>query len=245
MQLVLEILTGICATLPDPDLDPVGEAVEEEDSENAEGEADVSGDDGMELDQMNKDAQDTAPPSSTVSNTSLLPTILTPLLNLIQPTPLSFPPLPSVALRAPTHSPTTSALSSIHIRALECLNNIFLSIAVSASASAVSPSSAIHPLDGDNVAGVSEDVQSGLRVWDAIWVALGLVGTEGGRGQERRKEMWEAAVGVLWGIGSIWKGKLVGFPPVLFSFSFLSLSLEPITSLTRTQIWFRFLMPPK
>lgn len=131
-----------------------------------------------------------APATNGVSHpttSSILPSILSPLLDLIQPTPLSFPP-PG----APSpHPPTTSVLSAIHIAALECLNNVFLALAAN-------PNSA-----------VSDDVAAGTRVWEAVWAALSAAGTEGGLGQERRMELWQVAVGVLWAAGSVWPGKLV------------------------------------
>ena len=56
----------------------------------------------------------------------------------------------------------------------------------------------------------SRDAETGKKIWDRIWLALVAVGTEfGGLGQERRKEMWEIGVGVLWGVGNAWKGMLV------------------------------------
>lgn len=121
------------------------------------------------------------------TSSSILPSILSPLLELIQPTSLSFPP-PG----APSpHPPTTSALSAIHIAALECLNNVFLALAAS-------PNPA-----------VTEDVSAGTRAWEAVWAALSAAGTEGGLGQESRLKLWEVAVGVLWAAGSVWSGKLV------------------------------------
>lgn len=119
--------------------------------------------------------------------TSFLPSLVTPLVALVYPTPLSFPPLAAPSL----HPPTTSALSAIHLSALQCLSNIFLSLSTS-------PNS-----------GIAADSDIGLRIWNDIWSALAVVGTEGGLGQERRQEIWEVAVGVLWGTGSIWKGCLV------------------------------------
>jgi len=55
---------------------------------------------------------------------------------------------------------------------------------------------------------ISSDANSGRTVWDGIWSALGLIGTQTGLGQERRQEAWNVAVGVLWGIGRIWKGSI-------------------------------------
>src|SRR5277367_5973541 len=96
------------------------------------------------------------------SNTTSLTTLVAPLLPLIQPTALSFPPL---AAPSP-HPPTTSALSALHISALECLNNIFLSLTTSPNPS------------------ITSDINSGLTVWNGIWSALSLVGTQTGLGQE-------------------------------------------------------------
>ncbi|KAI5898062.1 ARM repeat-containing protein [Schizophyllum commune H4-8] len=176
LQLALEILTGTCATLPDPEPEehPTGD---EEDEEDEDGDVEVD------------DAADTAPVSSDVGATrSFLPALVPSLLALAQPTALSFPPLAAPA----AHPPTTSALSAIHISALECLNNIFLGLAASPSAQ------------------VSSDLDAGRRVWTGLWSALGAVGTEfGGLGQERRREMWDICVGVLWGAAIVWKGTLV------------------------------------
>jgi hypothetical protein len=127
------------------------------------------------------------PKTVNAPTTPLLSSLVSPLLALVYPTSLSFPPLAAPSV----HPPTTSVLSAIHVGALECLNNIFLSLSTSPNPS------------------ISTDTDGGLKVWNAIWSALEIVGTEGGLGQERRQEMWEIAVGVLWGVGSIWKGSLV------------------------------------
>lgn len=143
---------------------------------------DESANEEMSLD----DAQPTAngPPSP---NSSILPALLQPLLSLIQPTPLSFPP-PNASS---PHPPTTSALSAIHTAALECLNNAFFSLATNPTPS------------------VAADVDAGRRVWVELWHALEATGTEGGLGQEKRKEMWEIGVGVLWGVSIVWTAKIV------------------------------------
>lgn len=125
---------------------------------------------------------------------SALPSIVEPLLALIQPTPLSFPPTTG---GVSPHPPTTSAFSAIHICALECLNNIFLSLATPAQ------------LQSQGFVSVA-DREAGPRVWQEVWRALGVVGTDvDGPGQERRREMWQIGVGVLWGISILWKGVLV------------------------------------
>lgn len=144
-------------------------------------------------DDVAEDKLDSAAPAtngtSHPTSSSILPSILAPLLELIQPTPLSFPP-PG----APSpHPPTTSALSAIHIAALECLNNVFLALAANPNPAVI------------------EDVSAGTRVWEAVWAALSSAGTQGGLGQERRMQLWEVAVGVLWAAGSVWPGKLVRY----------------------------------
>ncbi|KAF7784171.1 hypothetical protein Agabi119p4_336 [Agaricus bisporus var. burnettii] len=178
LQLTLEILTSTCATLPDPEFAPTDddEEVEDEDldkeQDDGEMDTDVNEVNGMDADQ---------PPVP-----AFITALVNPLLALIQPSALSFPPLASPS----PHPPTTSALSAIHINALECLNNVFLSLAMSKRPD------------------ISEDVVSGQKIWNDVWSALAAVGTQTGPGQERRKEMWDKAVGVLWGIGNVWKGLL-------------------------------------
>lgn len=180
VQLALEILTGVCATLPDPD--PISEVQEgEPDAEDEDNGAEIEEDvtDGMALDDI--------PIANGTTTASHLPALVEPLITLIQPVRLSFPPTAGQS----SHPPTTSVLSAIHVSALECLNNIFLSLSAS-------PNS-----------GLAAASASGKQLWDSVWAALGSVGTEITRGQERKQEMWEIGVGVLWGIGNIWKGSLV------------------------------------
>ena len=151
--------------------------------------------DSMVLDEGT--TQQPAPSEPASPGSSFLPTLLEPLLTLIQPTPLSFSPP-----NAPSpHPPTTSVLSAIHIAALECLNNAFLALAANPSPAIVA------------------DVAAGKKIWDEVWKALGAIGTEGGLGQEKRMEMWEIAVGVLWGVGIVWSGRMVRFtlPPDVVS----------------------------
>lgn len=177
VQLALEILTGLCATLPDPEFEAAAE----------EGDDGVT-DDDADLDlpavdvDMDKDIRVVDAPTA-----PSLPSLVSPLVALIYPTSWSFPPLAAPSL----HPPITSALSAIHVSALECLSNIFLSLSRSPNPS------------------ITADSVGGLKIWNDIWSALAAVGTEGGLGQERRQEIWEVAVGVLWGVGSIWKGSLI------------------------------------
>jgi hypothetical protein len=127
---------------------------------------------------------------------SLLSSLTPPLLTLSAPTPLSFPPVSFPSL----HPPTTSVLSTIHLRALECLNNLFLCINE-------------KELVGD------AEIEGAKKVWADIWVSvLGKVGVEGvsALGQERRKEMWEVGVGVLWGLARVCRTHLVSYALFLF-----------------------------
>ena len=139
---------------------------------------------------------------------NLLPTLLPPLLSLIRPVSQSFPPLLGSVSAVPleeqpkSHPPTSSALSAIHTGALECLNNIFLALALGGSESTTAKTASTQ---------ISGDVSAGKGVWDGVWAALAIVGVEGldVPGQEKRMEMWDVAVGVLWGVGGIWKGSIV------------------------------------
>ncbi|KAF5368331.1 hypothetical protein D9758_002154 [Tetrapyrgos nigripes] len=178
VQLALEILTGACATLPDPS--PA--SAEDETDEAVDG---MEDDENEVFDDMDVEMSTDKDPDS-AQRTSLLPPFVPALLALTHPNALSFPPLAAPS----SHPPTTSALSAIHIGAMECLNNIFLSLATS-------PNPAI-----------SADKEAGSKIWNELWVALGAVGTEGGLGQEKRKQIWEVAVGVLWGVGTVWKGSV-------------------------------------
>ncbi|KAJ7074459.1 armadillo-type protein [Mycena amicta] len=168
VQLALEILTGLCATLPDPDPLNSSDEVENDDDDDQD-----IGEKEEELGDVDMTMDD-----SVARPTQALPPLIEPLLRLIAPTTLSFPPLASPS----PHPPTTSALSAVHIAALECLNNVFLSLARS---------------------GPIADIAGGRAVWAAVWEALGVVGTQTGPGQERRRDMWEVGVGVLWGVASV------------------------------------------
>ncbi|KAF7972187.1 hypothetical protein HWV62_18774 [Athelia sp. TMB] len=175
VQLALEIMTGVCATLPDPEPDVAEDAVDEK-----YGDEDVLEDDA----DAEMTIEDTAP--ATPVPTTFLPTLVQPLMALIHPTPLSFPPVNGLS----AHPPTTSALGAIHLSALECLNNIFLSLSTTS-----------NPV-------VASDRASGVKIWDEVWIVLKEIGTQSGPGLERKLEMWQVAIGVLWGIGIIWKGSL-------------------------------------
>jgi hypothetical protein len=180
---------------------------------NTEGDDDVDMEDDMEdgMDEVSTKpvkANAVLQPSPTATSSSHLPSILQPLLTLVNPTPLSFPPPPNPTSAVPIpliHPPTTSALGAIHTAALECLNNVFLALALSVSENNTATEV------------IAKDVSGGVMVWDAVWAALGGVGVAGidAQGQERRREVWEIAAGVLWGVASVWKGVLVSVLSVL------------------------------
>jgi hypothetical protein len=131
VQLALEILTGACATLPDPEFDVAPE----------EGEDDIDGDGeilkfmfyrngyNLRLD-VDPDApvadvdMEEDPKTVNVPTTPprLFFSLVSPLLALVYPTSLSLLPLAAPS----AHPSTTSVLSAIHVDALECLNNVFL-----------------------------------------------------------------------------------------------------------------------
>jgi hypothetical protein len=133
------------------------------------------------------------------SKNNLLLTLTRPLIKLVHPTPLSFPPGP---LEPSPHPPTTSALSTIHIRALECLNNLFL---------------AVEEAHSDESTISAEDREDVKVLWNELWRILAAVGKAvkdgkvvASRGLEKKLEMWEISLGVLWGIARIGRGRLVG-----------------------------------
>ncbi|GJJ13213.1 hypothetical protein Clacol_007464 [Clathrus columnatus] len=137
------------------------------------------------------------------STNKLLPILTSPLIKLIVPTVLSFPPSPA---DPSPHPPTTSVLSTIHIRALECLNNLFLAIDDSDNSS-------------ENGTFTDADRQGASDIWAAIWKALAQVGTivvdgkiSAPRGFEKKREFWEIAMGALWGVARIGKRHLIPNP---------------------------------
>jgi len=105
------------------------------------------------------------------------------------------------------HPPTTSVLGAIHVRALECLNNLFVGVKERPGGAAAEDLSKEE----------KELAQGAMDVWNQTWSAdlLGAIGEPPGTpssidtpGQERRAEMWKIAVGVLWGLARIGKGAL-------------------------------------
>ena len=127
-------------------------------------------------------------PTPSQSNRSQFVFLVSPLLSLIKPTHLSFPPPGSPSI----HPPTTSALGAIHLCALECLNNLFLSLATSHRS----------PTDTEKV--------QGTTIWDSLWAALEKVGDpRSAKMTKEQKLFWETAIGVLWGASIIFKGVII------------------------------------
>ena len=180
IQLGLEILTSVCATLPDSEAPPEDDEEEEEDGEDGEemgGEEDA--DAPMATDK---------PPTTSQSNLSRFTFLVSPLLPLIEPTHLSFPPPGFSSI----HPPTTSALGAIHLCALECLNNLFLSLATSH-----------RPL-------TDAELAKGAMIWSSVWIALEKVGDpRAAKSTKEQKSYWETAIGVLWGASIVFKGAIV------------------------------------
>ena len=145
----------------------------------------VEDDDGLE---SNGHAEQ-IPPSISLPH-SALPNLPARLSRLAQLTPLSFPPLHGPS----PHPPTTSLLSVIHLRALEALNNIFLTVA----AKNRQPSEIGIPCD-DLWLVLTSIASALLSEPDALHF----------KGQEFRLEVLEATVGCMWALAKLSQGTLV------------------------------------
>ncbi|CAE6387250.1 unnamed protein product [Rhizoctonia solani] len=196
LQLSLEILTGVCAQLPDPE--PAPEEVEDEDQD-----ADMDQGEVLE-DGIIQSAEDDAPmdeepssllpsPEADQNSIKLLTTLIPLLLSLSTPTSMSFPPSSSTATitTEPTHLPTTSALTAVHISALECLSNLLLSF----------PTSDTGPV---NPVTAEVAVAAWPRAWATLTASINAPSTT-----DRRMELSVAALGVLWGLARLARGVLV------------------------------------
>ncbi|CEL56135.1 putative ARM-like repeat-containing protein C1703,03c OS=Schizosaccharomyces pombe (strain 972 / ATCC 24843) GN=SPBC1703.03c PE=4 SV=1 [Rhizoctonia solani AG-1 IB] len=196
LQLSLEILTGVCAQLPDPE--PVPEEVEDEDQD-----ADMDQEEVLD-DGIIQSAEDDAPmdeepssllpsPEADQNSIKLLTTLIPLLLSLSTPTSMSFPPSSSTATitTEPTHLPTTSALTAVHISALECLSNLLLSF----------PTSDTGPV---NPVTAEVAVAAWPRAWATLTASINAPSTT-----DRRMELSVAALGVLWGLARLARGVLV------------------------------------
>jgi hypothetical protein len=127
-----------------------------------------------------------------VTLTHLLQTLSLParLSTLASLTPLSFPP--STATPSP-HPPTTSLLSTIHLRALEALNNLLLTTVA-----------------GDAYQSGSIGSQG---VWETLSKIVEMIASEPEaltmKGHEMRGEVLEMATGCLWGVVKLAADELV------------------------------------
>jgi hypothetical protein len=130
-----------------------------------------------------------------VTLSHLLQTLSLPqrLSTLSALTPLSFPP--STSTPSP-HPPTTSLLSTIHLRALEALNNLLLT---TVAGDAYQPASI--PSQG---------------VWDTLFKSVEMIASEpeviSAKGHEMRGEVLEMATGCLWGIVKLASDEIVSGP---------------------------------
>ncbi|CAE6406722.1 unnamed protein product [Rhizoctonia solani] len=196
LQLSLEILTGVCAQLPDPESVP--EEVEDEDEDE-----DADMDQGEELEsEIIQNGEDVAPmdeeppflssPEVDQNSIKLLTTLTPLLLSLSTPTSMSFPPSSATATitTEPTHLPTTSALTAVHISALECLSNLLLSF----------PTSDTGPV---NPVTAEVAVTAWPRAWTTLTASINAPSTT-----DRRMELSVAALGVLWGLARLARGVL-------------------------------------
>jgi hypothetical protein len=136
--------------------------------------------------------------TKTSQETSHLALLIPSLVSLAYPTPLSFPPASSASSPSlSVHPPTTSVLGTIHVRALECLNNIFIKMADDWE----------KANDGGND---REKPKSAKDVWGSVWNVLRAVGPSTSvELSDKRWEMWTVGVGVLWGLARVCKGVLV------------------------------------
>lgn len=221
LQLSLEILTSVCATLPEPE--PVEEEMEEEEEEMEEMEGDEIIESGGEyhmkfqlifsqIDEYADDAPmdaevdaDVDIPAVADSDSIALLRTLTPLLlALSTPTSMSFPtsstatfsPSTSGTQQSLEHPPTTSALAAIHQCALECLSNLLLSF----PAPEIAP---VNPL----VLGLT--VAAWPQAWSALGPLLGSLIPTASASAIPASDVSTAALGVLWGLARLARGSLV------------------------------------
>ena len=215
---------GICSKVPedqgdDDDEEVVPEAAEENDEMMEDDDAEMDEEDliamGREqpadLSLIEPDVDSALPLPATL--VTLLQTLNLPsrLLALSAPTPLSFLPI-STATQTPSslpssHPPTTSLLSTIHLRSLETLNNLLMSITffvpASTSAEFTSP---------EWTAFFAHSRTSLQPVWNGLFAVAGAVAPSpeilSVKGQEMRAEILEVCLGGLMGVAGITRGRI-------------------------------------
>ncbi|CAE6451747.1 unnamed protein product [Rhizoctonia solani] len=190
LQLSLEILTGVCAQLPDPE--PITEEMVDDD-EDMDGEGELEDEviqNGTDDAPMDEELTPIDRPEADQNSLKLLNTLTPLLLSLSKPTSMSFPP-PTTITTEPAHPPTTSALTAVHISALECLSNLLLSF----------PTSDTGPV---NPATAEVAVAAWPRAWSTLHSSINAPSST-----DRRLELSVAALGVLWGLARLARGVLV------------------------------------
>ncbi|BEJ10886.1 hypothetical protein CspHIS471_0103080 [Cutaneotrichosporon sp. HIS471] len=180
----LEILTSICAGLEDA----VDEDMEEDGADDEDMD-ETMGDEDLIARGREPNANGTAAAAPSVNTAATLPHLLstlslpTRLLTLAQLNHLSLPPHgpnPSV------HPPTTAALSVVHLRALEALNNLL-----------ISTSAAV--MGGEQLAQLLPPA-----MWEGVFAIVQGTGEDAAalkaKGQEMRLELMEGALAGAWGL---------------------------------------------
>lgn len=224
LQIGLEVLLDICSKVPDAKDDDDEEEMADGEGMAEDGDDDMMDEDAEEIDEeeliaLGRDqpaeeaaaaSGDALPLPSTLVN--LLSTLNLPgrLLALATPTQLSFLPLTSNSPPSSSpspHPPTTALLSTIHLRALEALNNLFISIAFFLP-SATSPTSK----SAEWVAFFAHTRSSLQPIWDGLFSISGTVAPSAEvlsvKGQEVRLELLDMALGGLMGVAGLTRGAL-------------------------------------
>lgn len=242
LMVALEVMTSVCAGLVDaeealvPGEDEVDEEEDADEEMDMDGEADVDealiakgreqvGDDSMMIEQPRRTG-------STSLDGLMGSRMHTRLFALAQATELSYPPA-SGGLSL--HPPSTAFLSSIHLRALEALNNLLLTISSFAPPPAPPLPASVQDVPASDKKARSEwkqFVQQSFTNLDELWagsfeiakqiIGVGVDGTPSGqellgmKGQEVRKDALEVLAGVWVGLARI--GSYGGLVSLLLGF---------------------------
>lgn len=187
-------------------------------------EAEVEDDDALDPEALIAEGRDQDEGASAASSSPLPPvleafltTLNLPLrlLALSTPATLSFLPLnlsaqPPVSLPSP-HPPTTALLSTIHLRALEALNNLLVSTSFFIPAP-TSPSFSTPEWQSFFV-----QARALLQpVWEQLFAIAGAVAPAAdvleAKGQEVRKELLDTVMSCLMGVAAITRGSIALAP---------------------------------